>query len=323
MNYEIALRAIFFDLIRLMLNTLIGQKVNQSQDFLENGMRIPVTEISVVENSVVQVKTADKDNYSAVQLGTGSKKKPNKALVGHAKKGGLKNAPSKIKEVSFKNSTEELPNGGDVIKVEGVFKAGDKVQITGVSKGKGFAGVVKRHGFSGGPKTHGQSDRHRAPGSIGQGTTPGRVYKGKRMAGRMGQDTVTVRNLTVVDVDAERNLLYVSGLVPGHRNSWVYIKKTGEDKKFVPLLSAKEKVAEAEAAAEAVEEPIEVKTEEVIEAPVVEAAEANKAVAEGVVDPIEEKVEAPVVEVEESKAEVIEASEVEVKEEQKEDNGNS
>lgn len=114
--------------------------------------------------------------------------------------------------------------------------AGDLVQATGISKGKGFAGVVKRWGFSGGPKTHGQSDRHRAPGSIGQGTSPGRVHKGKKMAGRMGRERVTIKNLTVLGVDDEKRSLFLSGPVPGSRGSRLLIKKTGENKRFEPLM---------------------------------------------------------------------------------------
>ena len=260
-----------------MINTLIGQKVNQAQSFLQNGLRIPVTEITVTENVVLQVKTADKDAYSAVQLGAGLKKKPIKALLGHVKKSGVDKAPFKIKEVRVDNVSEDLPGAGDSIALDSVFKPGDIVQVTGTSKGKGFAGVVRRYNFRGGPKTHGQSDRHRAPGSIGQGTTPGRVYKGKRMAGRMGSDTVTVKNLTVVDVDAENKKLYVSGLIPGHRNSWVYITRIGEDKKFVPLISDKEEVAEEVIADEAPVEEIKVeKTEEIKaeESPVEEVKDA-------------------------------------------------
>ncbi len=230
-----------------MINTLIGQKVSQAQSFRQDGLRIPVTEIALSDNVVLQVKNADRDAYSAVQLGAGLKKKPNKAFLGHAKKAGQEKAPLKIKEISVIGiNVDDLPKAGDQIALDAVFKPGDVVQVTGTSKGKGFAGVVRRYNFRGGPKTHGQSDRHRAPGSIGQSTTPGRVYKGKRMAGRMGSDTVTVKNLTVVDVDSENKKLYVSGLVPGHRSSWLYITKTGEDKKFVPLISDKEEVAEEE-----------------------------------------------------------------------------
>ena len=146
------------------------------------------------------------------------------AIIGHLKKAGLdKNPPRFLREVRVTDLGDLKP--GSEIKADDVFKEGDKVAITGISKGKGFAGVVKRHHFKGGPRTHGQSDRERAPGSIGQTTTPGRVYKGKRMAGRMGQDKVTLKNLKVVSIDTEKNILIVSGLVPGGRNSLLMIKK--------------------------------------------------------------------------------------------------
>lgn len=223
-----------------MINTLIGKKLEQSQKFLENGMRVPVTAISLPDNTVLQIKTADKDLYTAVQIGVGVKKKPNKAKLGHVKKIGIDHAPLKIREVKIVGGlSDDFPKSGDVISLETVFNPGDTVSVTGISKGKGFAGVVKRHGFAGGPKTHGQSDRHRAPGSIGQGTTPGRVYKGKRMAGRMGSQTVTVSNLVVVAVDAPQKILYVSGLVPGYKNAWVYVTITGEKKDFKPLHTIK------------------------------------------------------------------------------------
>jgi len=254
-----------------MINTLIGQKTDQKQDFLENGVRIPVTEIAVKDNFVTQVKTAEKDAYLAIQLGAGVKKRPIKASLGHAKKAGVKNAPLKIKEVRLESLSEDLPKAGDLLSVDAVFKPGDIVEVTGTSKGKGFAGGVRRYNFKGGPKTHGQSDRHRAPGSIGQTTTPGRVYKGKRMAGRMGSDTVTVKNLRVVDVDTEHKKLYVSGLIPGHKNSWVYITRTGEDKKFVPLFSPQ---SINEGSVDEAQEKIEETVEEV--KPVVEAKEEVK-----------------------------------------------
>jgi len=226
-----------------MIQALLGQKIDQTQTFLENGKRIPVTEVSVSDNVVVQVKTDTTDNYTAVQLGIGIKKKPIKARAGHAKKAGLETVPTLIREVAWIGD-DELPKAGDGVPVESVFQPGDIVKVTGTSKGKGFAGGVKRYGFRGGPKTHGQSDRHRAPGSIGQGTTPGRVYKGKKMAGHMGVDTVTVRNLVVVDVDPENKKLYVLGLVPGHKKAAIVITKTGEQKKFVRLLSTKLKADE-------------------------------------------------------------------------------
>src|SRR5882724_515886 len=187
-----------------MIQTLIGRKIDQTQKFLENGKRIPVTQISVADNAVLQVKTLEKDAYTAVQLGFGTKKKPTKAMSGHNKKAGFEKTSALIKEVRLADA--DAPTAGEYITVDAVFKPGDIVSVSGTSKGKGFAGVVKRHNFRGGPKTHGQSDRHRAPGSIGQTTTPGRVYRGKRMAGRMGSDTVSVENLTVVGVDAETKM---------------------------------------------------------------------------------------------------------------------
>lgn len=220
-----------------MIQALIGQKIEQSQMFLENGQRIPVTEVSMGDNVVLQVKTLEKDKYTSVQLGFGEKKKATKAITGHIKNAKLSLAPRIIKEVAWDNEGE-LPSAGDKISVDSVFKAGDIIQVTGTSKGKGFAGVMKRHNFRGGPKTHGQSDRQRAPGSIGQTTTPGRVYRGKKMAGRMGSDTVTVRNLSIVDVDAVNKKLYVLGLVPGHKNAMILITRMGEQKNFVPLVKA-------------------------------------------------------------------------------------
>jgi len=197
------------------MHALLGKKLKQSQMFLENGFRIPVTHIQVGGNVVVGFKTKEKDKYSAIQLGFGTKKNP-------------------IREVRLANSdATSIPPLGTIIKATEVFKPGDIVDVIGISKGKGYAGVVKRHHFKGGPRTHGQSDRERAPGSIGQTTTPGRVYKGKRMAGRMGHERVTIQNLMIVDVGEER--IFIKGLVPGSINSLVMIKKVGEDKKFIPL----------------------------------------------------------------------------------------
>lgn len=253
-----------------MIQALIGQKIDQTQKFLENGQRIPVTEVLVSDNIVVQVKTNESDKYTAVQVGFGTKKNATKAVLGHVKNAKLEKAPAVIKEVALQKGAE-LPEVGSTIAVETVFKPGDIIQVTGTSKGKGFAGAVKRHNFRGGPKTHGQSDRHRAPGSIGQGTTPGRVYKGKRMAGRMGTDTVTVQNLVVVDVDAKNKKLYVMGLIPGNKKGTVLITLTGEMKKFVPLLNPTPTVEEeapieepttvVEAAAEVAEQQAEAEAE--------------------------------------------------------------
>jgi large subunit ribosomal protein L3 len=231
-----------------MINAILGRKTDQTQKFLENGRRIPVTEIVVADNTVVQVKTQEKDDYTSVQLGIGVKKRARQSLAGHAKKYGLSDTPQAIREVRVEaGDVDEMLKSGDAVSIDAVLKRGDLVTITGTSKGKGFAGVVKRHGFRGGPKTHGQSDRHRAPGSIGQGTTPGRVYKGKRMAGRMGSDTVSVANLTVVDIDVENKKLYVSGLVPGVKRGLLIVTRVGEDKKYVQLLEVKQRQVAAAA----------------------------------------------------------------------------
>lgn len=222
-----------------MVNALVGQKINQSQRFLENGTRIPVTVLSVISPVVTQVKDTTKDGYVAVQIGFSTRKKGSKALVGHARKAGLKSAPRVLKEVRLQTTTTEnvedqLPKVGDQIKISDVFTLGDLVDVIGISKGKGFAGGVKRYHFKGGPRTHGQSDRERAPGSIGQTTTPGRVYKGKRMAGKMGFAKATVKNLRVVDITQDTIIL--KGLVPGSLKSFVLVVKKGIDKKFVPLI---------------------------------------------------------------------------------------
>lgn len=210
-----------------MVNAILGIKLSQSQRFDEKGMRYPVTLITAGPCLVVQVKTVEKDGYLAYQLGFGSKKEMNitKPTLGRIKKAGLKINPRFFGEVRVNPSeiSENLKLGSE-IKVGDVLKAGDIVDVMGVSKGKGFAGAVKRHHFKGGPRTHGQSDRERAPGSIGTTTTPGRVLKGKRMAGHLGSDNVTVRNLKVMEIDPEKNLLVVKGLIPGPVNELVEIE---------------------------------------------------------------------------------------------------
>lgn len=190
-----------------------------------------MTRIDVSGNVVSQVKNLEKDGYEAIQLGFGSTMKADKPTLGHAKKAGLKNTPRFFKETKA-DKVEDIELGSE-INVEEVLTAGDIVDVTGTSKGKGYAGVVKRHHFKGGPKTHGQSDRHRAPGSIGQSTTPGRVYKGKRMAGRMGDEQVTVKNLEVIEY--KDGVLLVKGLIPGHISSIVTITRKGANKKHIGL----------------------------------------------------------------------------------------
>jgi len=206
-----------------MVGAILGTKITQTQKFTEEGKRIPVTKIKAGPCFVVQVKTKEKDGYSALQLGIGSKKKINKPLAGRLKGAGLKTAPLYLKEIAISLEEEANFKVGQEIKVADVFKVGDKVKVTGWSKGKGFTGVVKRWGFKGGPRTHGQSDRERAPGSIGQTTTPGRVFKGKKMAGRAGGEKVTISGLTVTGIEGD--VLEVKGLVPGPRNGLLIIQK--------------------------------------------------------------------------------------------------
>lgn len=201
-----------------------------SQAFVQ-GTRVPVTFLNAGPCIVTQVKTMEKDGYWGVQLGHGTKRIKNvtKPMQGHLK-GAIKDkkAPRFLREIRF----EENPKfkKGDEISVSDVFKKGDFVSVTGRSKGKGFAGVMKRWGFAGGPRTHGQSDRQRAPGSIGQGTDPGRVWKGKKMAGKMGDEQVTVKNLQIVEIESEKNRLSVSGPVPGIPGGLLIIRKLREGK---------------------------------------------------------------------------------------------
>lgn len=227
-----------------MLNTILGQKQSQTQKFLEDGTRIPVTEVFISGNTVVAIKNKEKNGYWAMQLGFGIKKHANKAILGHIRGANLKTAPQYLKEVRVeKSDVESLPKIGDTLNASNIFKPGDIIDVTGVSKGKGFAGVVKRYHFKGGPRTHGQSDRERAPGSIGQSTTPGRVYKGKRMAGKMGDERATVKNLKIMDVTDDKIL--IKGLIPGSINNLVIIKRVGESKKFVSLYRKEEEKSEA------------------------------------------------------------------------------
>jgi large subunit ribosomal protein L3 len=202
---------------------IIGRKIGMTQIFDEKGEVIPVTVIQAGPCYVTQVKTEETDGYNAVQLGFEEvpPRKLNLPLLGHLKRAGVP-ALRYLREFRAKDAAQYRP--GQKITVE-VFSPGDHVDVVGTSKGRGFAGGVKRYGFGGGPKTHGQSDRHRAPGSVSSGTTPGRVWKGKRMAGHMGNQRVTAQNLTVVRVDADRNLLVVKGPVPGPRNGLVVVKE--------------------------------------------------------------------------------------------------
>jgi large subunit ribosomal protein L3 len=205
-----------------MMTALLGTKVGQTQAFSEAGMRMPVTIVSMGSNWITKID--DAATGKRVQLGFGAIKNLSKAETGHIKKAGLEKKLRFLREFAVADLAETETLGSEV-KVESIFTVGDTIRVTGTSKGKGFAGVVKRHGFRGGPRTHGQSDRERAPGSIGQTTTPGRVYRGKRMAGRMGSDTVTVRNLVVVAIDPTTQTMQVKGLVPGAINGLLIVSK--------------------------------------------------------------------------------------------------
>lgn len=198
---------------------LLGTKEKMTQIFGEDGKVVPVTAITAGPITVVQVKTKEKDGYDALQFGFGSKKAQNikKPIKGHFRDLGNFRY---LRE--FKNSSKETMNRGDKIDVS-VFAPGDKIEISGITKGKGFQGVVKRHGFKGGPRSHGQKHSEREPGSIGA-TWPQRVLKGKRMAGRMGGDRVTVKNLKVVAIDVTNNKLLVSGATPGRRGTILEIR---------------------------------------------------------------------------------------------------
>jgi large subunit ribosomal protein L3 len=204
-----------------MLKGLIGRKVGMTQIFDDSGIAYPVTLIEAGPCYVTQVKTAEKDGYSAVQLGF-EEVKPKKLTggqKGHLQRNEL--PPLKVLR-EFRVSEPDVAEG-DTLKAD-VFETGERVDVVGTSKGRGFAGVMKRYHFGGGPITHGQSDRQRSPGSLGSGTTPGRVFKGKRGPGRIGNERVTSANVRVVLVDPERNLIAVDGSVPGPKGGMVLIK---------------------------------------------------------------------------------------------------
>ena len=204
-----------------MLQGFLGKKIGMTQIFREDGKVIPVTVIEAGPCVVTQVKTKETDGYEAVQLGYGDVKRRNKPQAGHLKNSRLSRY---LREVAT-NDTSEFAVG-QTIGVD-IFETGEKVDIIGTSKGRGFAGVMKRWNFGGGPRTHGQSDRARAPGSIGGGTTPGKVYKGLKMGGHMGNRRITVKALEIIEIDAERNLLMIKGGVPGATNSLIQIRRNG------------------------------------------------------------------------------------------------
>ena len=203
-----------------MINGLVGKKIGMSQYIEEDGTMVPVTILQAGPCTITQLKNVLSDGYDAVQLGFESLKKANKPKAGHLQKTGLFRFLREIRTDTIEGLEIGQQIGPDI------FNKGDRVQLTGYSKGRGFQGTVKRHGFAGQGRTHGQSDRLRAPGSIGMGTTPGRVFKGKKMSGHMGDVRVSLKGIEVVKVDNEQNLLFLKGGVPGARNGLLMIYRS-------------------------------------------------------------------------------------------------
>jgi large subunit ribosomal protein L3 len=222
-----------------MINTILGQKFEMTQDFTQKGIRIPLTKIIAGPCIILEAKTREKDGYNALKIGFGQKKFKNitNPQKGQLKEAKLKMAPFYIQELKIDDPQKYKV--GDQIIVTDILAPGDEIQMTGISKGKGFTGVVKRWGFAGGPRTHGQSDRERAPGSIGQTTTPGRVIKGKKMAGRAGGKKITLKKLHIMAVNKEKNQILVKGSIPGAKKGFLIITKTGKVKNFDPLQEPK------------------------------------------------------------------------------------
>jgi large subunit ribosomal protein L3 len=219
----------------MMITGLIGRKIGMTQVFTKDGTVESVTAIEAGPCTVTQIKTAAKEGYNAIQLGFGESKRLNAPEKGHLGKLGLFRH---LREFRVDEAPKvEVGHRVDVT----LFQPGDKVDVIGLSKGRGFAGVVKRYHFAGGPKTHGQSDRHRAPGAIGSGTTPGHIVKGLRMAGHMGNARVTVRRLEVVRSDPDRNLLLVKGAVPGAKDGLLEIRKSRKQDRKQPEKQAESK----------------------------------------------------------------------------------
>jgi large subunit ribosomal protein L3 len=198
---------------------LIGRKVGMTQVFAEDGTMVAVSVVAIEPNTVTRLRTTAQDGYTAVQVGTDVVKKLSKPEAGQ-----LKDLPKVSSIREFRVDSVDDYSVGQVLALGDLFAEGDLVDVTGISKGKGFAGVIKRHNFHRGPKTHG-SDHHRAPGSIGPGTTPGRVYRGLKMSGHMGDERVTIKKVRVVRTDTDRNLLLVNGSLPGARGSLILVKK--------------------------------------------------------------------------------------------------
>jgi large subunit ribosomal protein L3 len=207
-----------------MIQALLGRKLGMTRMFDENGVVTASTLVEAGPCFITQLRTEEADGYTAVQLGFGQRPRPKKPMKGHLKKAGLDdhNGVEVLREVPA-DSLEDLELGARID--ASMFSQGEIVDVIGTSKGRGFAGVVKRHNFSGGPKTHGQSDRWRHSGSVGSGTTPGRTFKNMRMAGHLGDARVTVKNLRILSVDPERNIVALRGAIPGPNGGVVVIRK--------------------------------------------------------------------------------------------------
>jgi large subunit ribosomal protein L3 len=207
----------------MSIDGIIARKIGMTQIFLEDGRLIPVTAVKAGPCTVTCIRDNVRDGYAAVQLGFEEAKYLNQSEAGHLKP--VAKLFRHLKEVPA-NALDEIEIGQEIGAEN--FSIGEHVDVIGISKGRGFAGTVKRHGFAGGPKTHGQSDRLRAPGSIGGGTFPGRVFKGTRMPGHMGNSRTTVRNVEIIEVDPERNLLFVRGAVPGASRGIIQVRRTNK-----------------------------------------------------------------------------------------------
>jgi large subunit ribosomal protein L3 len=205
------------------MKAIYGQKLGMTRVFSDDGDSIGVTAIKVEPATVVRVKSEESDGYDAVVVGFGKVRpgRVNKAVAGQFDKAGIEHKKY-LREVRIQGA--DKPEVGQTYGAD-IFQVGETVHVSGVSRGLGFQGTVRRHGFAGGPASHGQSDRLRAPGSIGQSSYPSRVFKGMKMAGRMGNERVTVRNLRIVAVEPDQSLILVSGVVPGNNNSLVYVRK--------------------------------------------------------------------------------------------------
>jgi len=289
------------------MKCILGKKLSMTQVFREDGTVVPVTRVQAGPCFVTQVR--QENGTAKIQIGFGTQKtfRLNKAQQGHLKDINHENGVT----VRYLKETESDQNlsRGDKFTVA-TFDAGEKVKVIGTSKGKGYAGVVKKYHFKGGPKTHGQSDRHRAPGSSGQSTTPGRVYKGKRMSGRMGSDTVTIKNLQVIDL--ENGVLSIIGLIPGPRGSLVTVLKTGVNKKFKSIYKPQ---SADEIANNQVEPDVIAETESVVEEQNSEVpSEAVEVKPDSQIDLVEVSDESSETPVEEAKAENAPSETEEVKE---------